>query len=139
MVPSISKDEFLIRLAYRPSMVSRLYEATLQEGLTWNTAQVRVQFINAVVACIVKAQDNIPLYTMSVVDEQVRNGGSIRDEVGTNSLGRNLILAIRHDRRAIACDGRVALSEGQRQKGCDSSNSGTEHFSGLNSDIAGEV
>ncbi len=50
--------------------------------------------VNAVVGGIVKAQDYIPLYAMSVVDEQVGNAGTVWDEVCSNAFSLNVVFAI---------------------------------------------
>ena len=86
--------------------------------LTWHTAQVRVQPVDAVVASIVETKDNVTLDAVGVVDEKVGDGSAVWDEVGTNAFGRDLVFAVGHGRRAIAGDhGAIAGDHGTLGKG----------------------
>lgn len=58
----------------------------LMQLLTGNTAQMRVQLVDAVVACIVEAEYNVAFDAVGVIQEEVGDGGAIGDKVGANAL-----------------------------------------------------
>jgi len=43
---------------------------------------------------VVKAEDNVALHAILAGDEEVGNGGAVRNKVTTNALGRDLVLAV---------------------------------------------
>lgn len=79
---------------------------------------MRVLLVDAVVASIVEAKHNISLDTLSVVDEQVGDGSTVWDEVGTDTLRDDGVFAVSVGyRSAVAIDRLVALGKGSgRQK-----------------------
>lgn len=101
-------------------------------------AQVRVLLIDAVVAGIVEAKDNIALYAVNVFDEQVADGSSVGDEVGADALARDLVLAILV--RASAVAGGLRLGESEERQGRKSGQAG-EHVCDLETGVVclGEV
>lgn len=50
---------------------------------------MRVLSINSVVRSIVEAKHDISLYAMCVVDEQIADSSTIRDEIGTDAFRRD--------------------------------------------------
>ena len=58
------------------------------------TPQVRVEGVDRVVARVVEAEHYVALDALGVVDEQIGDGGAVRDELGANALGRDGVLAI---------------------------------------------
>ena len=59
-----------------------------------DTAKVRVNGVFRVVGGIVVPEDNVALYAIFALDEQVRNGRAIWDEQPADAVGRDLVLAI---------------------------------------------
>jgi hypothetical protein len=93
-----------------------------------HTTQVVVLLVDAVVAGIVKAEDNVTNLAVNVLDEEVADGSSVGDEVGFDTLARNGVLAVLVDAGAIASD--LRLGEGEEREGRESSEAG-EHCRGV--------
>lgn len=53
-----------------------------------------VHLVNGVVARIVETQHDVALDAIGVVDEEVRDGGAVGNELCANSLGGDLVLAV---------------------------------------------
>ena len=56
---------------------------------TRNAAKVRVLGVYSVVCGVVESENNITLNAVSVVDEQVADRGTVRDEVHADTLSRD--------------------------------------------------
>jgi hypothetical protein len=93
-----------------------------------HTTQVRVLLVDAVVGSIVEAEDDVTHLAVDVLDEEVADGSSVGDEVGADTLARDLVLAVLVDGGAIANDFR--LGEGEEREGRESSEAG-EHCRGV--------
>lgn len=77
---------------------------------TWHTTEMRMLSVNAVVCGIVEATYEIALNARSVVDEQVGDGSSIRNEVGSDVCALDLVLAIDIGASGPPSNSRVAYS-----------------------------
>jgi hypothetical protein len=93
-----------------------------------HTTQVRVLLVDAVVAGIVEAEDDVTHLAVDVLDEEVADRSSVGDEVGFDTLARDLVLAVLVDTGAIASD--LRLGEGEEREGRESSETG-EHCRGV--------
>jgi hypothetical protein len=93
-----------------------------------HTTQVVVLLVDAVVAGIVEAKDNVTNLAVDVLDEEVADGSSVGDEVGLDTLARDGVLAVLVDAGAIASD--LRLGEGEEREGRESSEMG-EHCRGV--------
>lgn len=60
-----------------------------------HTAQVRVLLVDLVVAGIVEAKNDVTLFTVDVLNEEVGDGRAVRNELSTNAFARDLVLAVR--------------------------------------------
>lgn len=56
---------------------------------------MRMERIYGVETRIIKAEHDVPLHAIFVLDEQIRDGGAVWDELGADTLSRDLVLAAR--------------------------------------------
>jgi len=82
----------------------------------WNTTQMRVLFIDAVVARVVKAQDNVALDSVNVRDEKVADRSAVRDEIGADALALDHVLATGKHSRAVAHNARDLSGREERKR-----------------------
>jgi len=54
-----------------------------------NSAQVGMSFVESVGSGVVESKDDVTLDAVGVVDEEVGDGGTVRNEVGSDTLGRD--------------------------------------------------
>lgn len=71
---------------------------------SWHSSEVRVLLVKRVVGGIVKTTHNVALDAMSVIDEEIGDGGAVGHKVGADAYAGDLILAIGVCAAAIACD-----------------------------------
>lgn len=93
-----------------------------------NTTQVRVLLVDLVVASIVEAKDNVTLLAVDVLNEEVADRGTVRDEVRANALARDLVLAVVVSASTVA--GRLRLGESEERESREDSGEAGEHCCG---------
>lgn len=66
-----------------------------------HTAQVRVLLVDLVIAGVVETKDDVTLFTVDVLDEEVGDRRAVRNELSTNAFARDLVLAVRVNAGAV--------------------------------------
>lgn len=62
---------------------------------------MRVQLVDGIVARVVESQNNVALNAIGVVDEEIRDGSTVGDELCADSLGGDGVLPV-----GVLCAGR---------------------------------